>query len=276
MDQDAPRKWMDLSRPAAPETPGESESDTPAVPSPTAPPERLQKVLARCGVASRRACEEYIVQGRVRVDGKVVTELGTRVDPVNAIIHVDGKRVFLNDRNVTMILHKPAGVVCSMKDEAGRPDLSQYTNKIKERLYHVGRLDQDTEGLLILTNDGELANRLQHPKYEVPKTYVAVVQGAVGKGVMRDLRRGVQLEDGPVKPDEVRILGTYRNITEVEITLHEGRNRIVRRLWSHLGHPVQRLVRTRIANLTLQGIKPGKMRRLTNQELSELMSKVGL
>lgn len=252
-----------------------SDNQKPQEPATSDEPQRLQKVLARAGVASRRVCEQLIVQGRVRVNGQEVTELGSRVT-TSDIIHVDGRRVFLDDTSVTMLLHKPAGVVSSMNDEQGRPDLRQYTRKIPQRLYHVGRLDQETEGLILLTNDGELAHRLQHPSYQIPKTYVAVVKGHFTRGPLRELLDGIVLDDGPARADFIRVLGTHRGTSEVEITLHEGRNRIVRRMFAEVGFPVQRLVRTRLANLTLQGVAPGKMRRLTNEELAELMAQVDL
>lgn len=271
------------TKPATPKTkpattktkPATTKTKKPAEPNEPAEPQRLQKALARAGVASRRVCEQLITQGRVRVNGKEVTELGSRVSPTD-IIHVDGRRVFLDDTSVTMLLHKPAGVVSSMNDEHGRPDLSIYTKKIPQRLYHVGRLDQETEGLILLTNDGELAHRLQHPSYEIPKTYVAVVQGNFSRGPLREMLKGLPLEDGLARADFIRVLGTHKGTSEVEVTLHEGRNRIVRRMFAHLGFPVQRLVRTRLANLDLQGVAPGKMRRLNNQELSELMAQVEL
>ncbi|HLS00626.1 MAG TPA: pseudouridine synthase, partial [Beutenbergiaceae bacterium] len=161
---------------------------------------RLQKVLASAGVGSRRACEELIAQGRVKVNGQVVRALGTRVDPASAVLHVDDMRVMLDDSLLTMALNKPKGVVSTMDDEHGRPDLNQYVQDRKERLFHVGRLDTDTEGLILLTNDGELAHRLAHPSYEVPKTYVAVVEGIIKRSTTQDLRSGIRLEDGDVNP----------------------------------------------------------------------------
>ncbi|WP_324652225.1 pseudouridine synthase [Georgenia sp. H159] len=237
---------------------------------------RLQKVLAGAGYGSRRACEGLIAAGRVRVDGHVVDELGTRVDPTTAVIHVDGVRLQLDDTKLTLALHKPVGVVSTMRDEQGRPDLSQYVSDRTERLFHVGRLDEQTEGLLLLTNDGELAHRLTHPSYEVPKTYVATVEGEVNRGLARRLREGVELEDGPARADRFTVLETLPNASVVEIELHEGRNRVVRRMLEHVGHPVTRLVRTRFGSIRLGRLKPGHTRVVSGTELGALMSSVDL
>lgn len=236
---------------------------------------RLQKVLAAAGYGSRRACEQLIVDGRVTVDGQVV-ELGTRVDPATAVVHVDGVRLQLDETKVTLALHKPAGVVSSMNDEQGRPDLSRYTADRAERLFHVGRLDEQTEGLLLLTNDGELAHRLTHPSYEVPKTYVATVRGEVPRTLGRQLLAGIELEDGPARADRFTVLETLPTASVVEIELHEGRNRIVRRMLDHVGHPVTRLVRTRFGNIRLGRLKPGHTRVVEGTELGTLMSSVDL
>jgi 23S rRNA pseudouridine2605 synthase len=237
---------------------------------------RLQKVLASAGHGSRRACEGIISAGRVTVNGETVRELGTRVDPRTAVIHVDGLRLQLDETVVTLALHKPAGVFSTMSDEQGRPDLSQYVANRTERLFHVGRLDAETEGLLLLTNDGELAHRLTHPSYEVAKTYVATVEGRVAKGLGRTLREGVELEDGPVRADGFTVLETSPNASLVEITLHEGRNHIVRRLLEEVGHPVTRLLRTEMGPIRLGHLKPGRTRVIEGTELGRLMSDVGL
>jgi 23S rRNA pseudouridine2605 synthase len=237
---------------------------------------RLQKVLASAGHGSRRACEGIISAGRVTVNGETVRELGTRVDPRTAVIHVDGLRLQLDETVVTLALHKPAGVFSTMSDEQGRPDLSQYVANRTERLFHVGRLDAETEGLLLLTNDGELAHRLTHPSYEVAKTYVATVEGRVAKGLGRTLREGVELEDGPVRADGFTVLETSPNASLVEITLHEGRNHIVRRLLEEVGHPVTRLLRTAMGPIRLGHLKPGRTRVIEGTELGRLMSDVGL
>ncbi|MFV0254106.1 MAG: pseudouridine synthase [Beutenbergiaceae bacterium] len=237
---------------------------------------RLQKVLASAGYGSRRACEAIIAAGRVQVNGERVRELGTRVDPRSAVIHVDGLRLQLESGVVTLALHKPAGVYSTMADEQGRPDLSQYVADRTERLFHVGRLDAETEGLLLLTNDGELAHRLTHPSYEVPKTYVANVAGHVPKGLGRTLADGVELEDGAVAVDKFTVRESTPNASLVEVTLHEGRNHIVRRLLAEVGHPVTRLLRTRIGPIRLGSLPPGRTRVIEGTELGQLMSAVGM
>ena len=237
---------------------------------------RLQKVLASAGQGSRRACEGLITAGRVSVDGVTVRELGVRVDPRTAVIHVDGLRLQLDESVVTLALHKPAGVYSTMADEQGRPDLSEYVADRTERLFHVGRLDAETTGLILLTNDGELANRLTHPSYQVAKTYIAQVQGRVPRGLRRTLMDGVELEDGPVAADAVTVLEAGGEASIVELVLHEGRNRIVRRLLEHVGHPVTRLSRTQIGPIRLGTLKPGRTRVIGGKELGALMSAVGL
>lgn len=237
---------------------------------------RLQKVLAQAGYGSRRACEQIIAAGRVTVDGVVVRELGVRVDPRRAVVHVDGRRLQLDPSLVTLALNKPAGVVSTMHDPQGRPSLAQYVADRPERLFHVGRLDAETEGLLLLTNDGELANRLAHPSYEVPKTYLATVRGRVRPSLGTVLREGVELDDGPVRVDSFRVVDTAPGRTMVEVVLHEGRNRIVRRMFDAVGHPVLRLVRTQLGPVRLGRLRPGTTRVLDRDELGSLMSAVGL
>lgn len=237
---------------------------------------RLQKVLAGAGLGSRRACEELISAGRVSVNGVVVRELGVRVDPTTAVLHVDGRRIQLDTSMVTLAFNKPAGVVSTMSDEHGRPSLAQYVKDRPERLFHVGRLDAETEGLLLLTNDGELANRLAHPSHGVRKTYLATVAGRVRPAIGVQLRAGVQLEDGPVVVDSFRVVDTSGAQTLVELVVHEGRNRIVRRLLDAVGHPVQRLVRTQIGPVRLGNLKPGHLRELSAKELGALMAEVGM
>ncbi|MCV2394677.1 rRNA pseudouridine synthase [Actinotalea sp. M2MS4P-6] len=235
---------------------------------------RLQKVLAGAGLGSRRACEELIAQGRVQVDGEVVREQGMRVDPTTVVLHVDGMRVQLDPDLVTIALHKPKGVVSSMHDEKGRPDLSGLV--ADRRVFHVGRLDADSEGLLLLTNDGELAHRLAHPSYEVTKTYVVTVEGRVKPGVGQALKRGIELDDGPVRVDAYTVLETSPRRSLVQVDLHEGRNRIVRRMFDAVGHPVTRLVRTRIGPVRLGQLKPGQTRVVAGNELGALMAAVDL
>ena len=230
---------------------------------------RLQKVLAAAGLGSRRACEELIADGRVTVDGKVA-ELGTRVDPHSAVIHVDGDRVIVRDDLVYLALNKPRGVLSAMSDSRGRPTVGDLVAERPERLFHVGRLDADSEGLLLLTNDGELAHRLMHPSFGVLKTYLATVPGPVSKQAGRQLRAGVELEDGPASVDSFRVVQTQGKQAIVEVVLHEGRKHIVRRLLAEVGHPVSRLVRTRIGPVHLGGQRAGTLRALTRTEVADL------
>ncbi|NLF03724.1 MAG: rRNA pseudouridine synthase [Actinomycetales bacterium] len=237
---------------------------------------RLQKVLAGAGLGSRRACEDLIARGRVEVDGQVVRELGVRIDPNRAVVHVDGLRVQLDSSLVTLALNKPVGVVSTMHDPEGRPSLDQYVANRTERLFHVGRLDAESEGLLLLTNDGELAHRLAHPRYEVTKTYLVEVAGRVKPAHGKSLLGGVELEDGPARLDEYRIVDQTPNQALVEVQLHEGRNRIVRRMFDEVGLPVTRLVRTRIGPIRLGDLRPGRTRVLGRTELGTLMKAVEL
>jgi 23S rRNA pseudouridine2605 synthase len=238
---------------------------------------RLQKVLAAAGVGSRRACEELISAGRVEVDGRVVRTMGVRVDPANAVIKVDGLRVGADAAGlVHLALNKPAGVVSTMSDPQGRPSLGDYAEGRRERLFHVGRLDADTEGLILLTNDGELAHRLSHPSFEVAKTYLAEVRGPVARDVGRRLREGVHLDDGEVAVDSFRVVGRTGNRVMVEVVLHEGRRHVVRRLMAAVDHPVERLVRTRVGPISLGDLPPGRSRSLTPAEVGRLYREVGL
>ena len=237
---------------------------------------RLQKVLSRAGVASRRTAEDMISEGRVEVDGEPVTELGRRVDPKTATIHVDGTRVIVDDDRTYLLLNKPTGILCAMSDDQDRPCIGDYLSKRQGKLFHVGRLDVDTEGLLLITNDGELANRLMHPSYEVPKTYLAEVDGPVPKGLGRELRSGVTLDDGPVKVDRFRVVDANEGRALVELSLHEGRKHVVRRLLRQVGHPVHRLVRTAVGQVRLTNERPGAIRPLDNKEVGSLYRAVGL
>jgi len=231
---------------------------------------RLQKVLAAAGLGSRRACEELISAGRVEVDGVLVTALGVRVDPDTAVIRVDGKRVEVRDEFVYLALNKPRGVLSAMSDARGRRTVGDLVAERPQRLFHVGRLDADSEGLLLLTNDGELAHRLMHPGFEVVKVYLATVQGRVGRQVGSALRAGVDLEDGPVRIDRFRVVDTAGGRTLVEVALHEGRKHIVRRLLAEVGHPVERLVRTAVGPVRLEMLRPGATRALTATEVGAL------
>lgn len=240
---------------------------------------RLQKVLSQAGIASRRVAERMITDGRVAVDGQVVTELGTRVDPDNSEIRVDGARVILDESMVYLALNKPRGMHSTMSDDRGRPcigDLVEHRVRGNKKLFHVGRLDADTEGLILLTNDGELAHRLMHPSYEIPKTYVATVNGAVPRGLGKTLRAGIELDDGPVAVDDFAVVDAIPGKTLVRVTLHEGRKRIVRRMLAAVGFPVQTLVRTDIGAVTLGEQRPGSIRALRRNEIGELYQAVGL
>jgi 23S rRNA pseudouridine2605 synthase len=232
---------------------------------------RLQKLLAQAGVASRRRCEELMLAGLVEVDGEVVTRLGTKVDPRRAVIRVEGRRLPPVSDHVYLVLNKPRGVVSTMTDPQGRRTLSDLVSDRPERLFHVGRLDTDTEGLLLLTNDGDFAQRVAHPSYELRKTYVAEVDGVVDRPTLRRLRDGVELEDGPVEVHAARVVSTTGDRSIVELTIHEGRNRVVRRLLDEVGHPVRRLTRTAIGPVLLRGLKAGSMRELTRDELGTLL-----
>ena len=237
---------------------------------------RLQKVLAAAGIGSRRACEELIAQGRVEVDGRIVREQGLRVDPLRAVVRVDGERVPTAPDTVVLALNKPRGVVTAMVDDLGRPCVGDYVTERTERLFHVGRLDSDTEGLLLLTNDGVLAQNLAHPSHGVAKTYVALVPGPIPRDVGRQLRAGVELDDGPASVDSFAILEATPNKALVEVTLHEGRNHIVRRLLQAVGHPVEELVRTQVGPIRLGQLRPGRTRVVTGPELHSLYTAAGL
>lgn len=235
---------------------------------------RLQKVLAQAGVGSRRRCEELMATGRVEVNGEVVTQMGVRVDPLADVVRVDGRRIPPPSDHVYLVLNKPRGVVSSMADEQGRRDLTEFVAGREERLFHVGRLDTDTSGLLLLTNDGDLAHRLAHPSFEITKTYVALVEGAVGDAVGRNLRAGVDLDDGAASVDRFVVKDRGRGRSLVELDLHMGRNRIVRRLLDAVGHPVVELTRTSFGPVRLGGLAVGRSRELSREELGDLFDSV--
>jgi len=237
---------------------------------------RLQKVLAQAGLGSRRACEELIEQGRVEVDGKRVREQGLRVDPRTSVIRVDGERVPTAPDLLVLALNKPRGVLSTMSDERGRPCVGDIVADRPERLFHVGRLDADTEGLLLLTNDGDLAQRLSHPSHGVLKTYVATVPGPVARDVGRRLREGVELDDGVVRVDSFSVVQALPGRALVELSLHEGRKHVVRRLLEAVGHPVESLVRTQVGPIRLGQQRPGRLRAITGPELRALYTAVGL
>lgn len=235
--------------------------------------ERLQKMLAAAGVASRRVSEQLIVAGRVTVNGEIVTELGSRVDPLLDKVAVDGSAVQLDPDKRYVILNKPTGVISSLADERGRRDLHEFTADYPERLFNVGRLDADTSGLLLLTNDGELAHVLAHPSFGVTKTYVATVDGVVYPNVLRTLEAGFELEDGPIAADRARLIGEpSRGKSIVELTLHSGRNRIVRRMLAAVEHPVLELVRRQFGPIHLGTLGMGRSRDLTRTELGLLLT----
>ncbi|MGW5875941.1 pseudouridine synthase [Nocardiopsis terrae] len=237
---------------------------------------RLQKALAAAGVASRRASEEMIAAGRVSVDGQIVRRFGARVDPEVSEIRVDDMRVVTAPDKLYFALNKPRGVVSTMWDPQGRPTLADYAGQTEERIFHVGRLDTETEGLILLTNDGDLANRLTHPRYKVVKTYVAKVPGPVPHRVVRRIQKGVELEDGPVKVDSFRVVDNDEAQAMVEIRLHEGRKHIVRRLMEEVGHPVTDLARTQVGPIDLNTLRLGTMRALSSREIGELYKVAGL
>jgi 23S rRNA pseudouridine2605 synthase len=237
---------------------------------------RLQKVLAGAGVGSRRYCEELIGAGRVEVNGEIVRRFGARVDPQHQIIRVDGKRIPAREDLVYVALNKPAGVLTTMSDSRGRPTMADLLGDTAERLFHVGRLDYDTEGLMLLTNDGELAHRLAHPRFGVPKTYLAEVSGPLPRDLGRQLITGIELEDGVASADRFRVVDRLGARALVEITLHEGRKHIVKRMLAAAGHPVSRLVRTQVGPVALGSLRPGSTRRLSTKEVGELYAAVGL
>ena len=236
---------------------------------------RLHKLLARSGVASRRKCEELMLAGEVTVDDEVVTRLGTKIDPATAVIRVSGRRLPPMSPNVYLVLNKPVGVTSTMSDPHAARTLGDLVADRPERLFHVGRLDTDTSGLLLLTNDGEFAHRLAHPSFEVPKIYLAEVAGVVGRDVLAKLRSGITLEDGPVRPVAVKLVSTAGDRSLVKITLHEGRNHVVRRTMEAVGHPVRRLSRTGIGPVRLGTLKSGEFRELTGAELGGLLDLTG-
>jgi 23S rRNA pseudouridine2605 synthase len=237
---------------------------------------RLQKVLAAAGVGSRRRCEELIGEGRVEVDGETVRRFGARVDPQQQIIRVDGRRIPARQDLVYLALNKPAGVLTTMSDDRGRPTIADFLGDQAERLFHVGRLDYDTEGLMLLMNDGDLAHRLAHPRYGVLKTYLADVAGPVPKDLGRRLVTGIEFADGVATADKFRVIERAGSRALVEITVHEGRKHIVRRMLTEAGYPVSRLVRTHVGPIALGSLRPGSTRSLAAKEIGDLYAAVGL
>ena len=232
--------------------------------------ERLQKVIAHAGITSRRKAEQLILDGRVTVNGKVVKELGVKVTS-NDKIEVEGIPLE-REKPVYFAMYKPRGVISSVSDDKGRKVVTDFLPEIEERIYPIGRLDYDTSGLLLLTNDGDFANALMHPKYEVDKQYIAKVKGILTKEAIRSLERGVMLEDGKTSPARVKMMSVdkKKNTSIYEIVIHEGRNRQVRRMFEAVGHPVLKLRREKYGFLTLQGLQPGDARELTPHEVKQL------
>lgn len=234
--------------------------------------ERLQKILAQAGVASRRKCEELILAGAVEVNGEKVTTLGTKADANVDAITVNGKPI-RSEKKIYVMLNKPKGVITSAKDPQGRKVVSDFLPGIKERVYPVGRLDYDTEGLLLLTNDGEFANLLTHPKHHVPKTYYATVKGVPHGSALEKLQQGIMLEDGMTAPANIEYqdVNMEANEATISITIHEGRNRQVRRMFDAIGHKVIKLKRVRFGGIVLEGLPRGKFRHLTEYEIKDLL-----
>jgi 23S rRNA pseudouridine2605 synthase len=231
---------------------------------------RLQKALAAAGVASRRACEDLIVQGQVKVNGKLVQELGTRIDVERDKVTVRGVPVVFDTGRVYLALNKPKGVISTMADEEGRPDLSEFVLDY-DRVFNVGRLDGETTGLILLTNDGDLANKLSHPKFGVEKTYIAKIVGIADETLLHKLNSGFDLEDGFIKADRAKIIDASKGHSLIEIVLHSGRNRIVRRMFEHIGYPVVDLVRKQFGPIHLGGLKLGHVRQLSKLEIGALL-----
>lgn len=238
--------------------------------------ERLQKYLADCGVASRRASEKIIAEGRVRVNGKIITQQGTKVDPLKDSVQVDGKEVRAEEKAVYLLLNKPAGYVTTVKDPQGRPTVIDLLQDIQERVFPVGRLDYETEGLLLLTNDGELAYRMTHPKFQMVKTYIATVKGQLSEEKLARLRDGIKLEDGMTKPAKVKVIRREKYKTVFEIQISEGRNRQIRRMCKTVGNPILELKRISVDNLTLDKVEVGEYRHLTPDEVDRLCARVQL
>ena len=223
---------------------------------------RLQKFMADCGVASRRACEELISAGRVKVDGKVVKVQGLKIDPINSQVTVDNELILHSKTKTYLAFHKPKGILSTMSDPEGRPSLDDYFGQWPERLFHVGRLDKESEGLIILTNDGQWAHESSHPSFGVEKTYLVQTEEPLSRSAFQNLIEGVELDDGLAKP-----IGVVRRGGMIEVVIHEGRNQIVRRMFDALGYPVVRLIRTAIGSIRLGELPPGKWRALNNVEL---------
>lgn len=238
--------------------------------------ERLQKILSKVGITSRRKAEGLILQGRVSVNGKIVRELGTKAVLGRDEIRVDGKTIKPESEGVVLALFKPRRCVTTLHDPQGRRTVADFVNKFPMRLYPVGRLDYDAEGLLLLTNDGELAHRLQHPRYKVPKTYLVKVRGQPPAEALASLQQGVNLEDGITAPAELIVVEDDQKATWLSLTLREGRKHQVKRMCAAVGHPVLRLRRTKVGPIELDDLRPGEIRRLKSREVRSLRKNIGL
>ena len=232
--------------------------------------ERLQKILSQAGIASRRAAEKMILEGRVSVDGKVIKELGEKFDIEVNKIKVDDKLIQIAKEKIYIILNKPKNILSSVKDDRGRKTVIDLISGVDEKIYPVGRLDYDTEGLILLTNDGKLTNSLIHPKFQIDKTYLAKVTGEITENKLKKLREGIELDDGMTAPATVRVIGKSSTEAKIEITIHEGRNRQVRRMLAAIGCEVKKLKRTKFADLKINNLKVGEYRKLTDIEIKKL------
>lgn len=233
--------------------------------------ERLQKIIAKAGITSRRAAEKLITEGRVTVNGKQVSSLGSKADAENDEIRIDGKLVLCEVQKIYLILHKPKGYVTTLRDPEGRPTVKDLLTHVEERVYPVGRLDYDSEGLLVLTNDGNFSQKLQHPGFKVPKTYRLKIKGRLSKEAMKQLEKGIALPDGPFRPVDIKYEKMNEKSSWLTLTISEGRNRIIRRAFQELGHPVSRLIRTAISDLSLGDLKKGGHRTLTKKEIERMI-----
>jgi len=234
--------------------------------------ERLQKIIAASGISSRRVAEKMILDGRVTVNDAVMRQLGTKADIDADEVRVDGKLILPEVSKVYLMLHKPRGYVTTLNDPEGRAVVTDLLSGISERVFPVGRLDYDTEGLLLLTNDGDFSQRVQHPRFKIPKTYMVKIDGNLTKGEVGELSEGIKLRDGNFKPENLQILGTNRKSSWLALTVTEGRNRLIRRGLESLGHPVVRLIRTAIADINLGNMKAGTFRHLTKKEVRHISS----